>query len=101
MVLPRVSVRWNVVCAGIKPTREGYDGFVEMSEAIMKGRSPEQQRQTVLQVLNSVLPGIIPWAARNFFRPTELTCFLCAFFAHAGFAWVCFHSLPGDFLQIY
>lgn len=67
---------------------KGYDGFVEMSEAIMKGRSPEQQRQTVLVVLKSVLPAIIPWAARNFFRPTELTCYLCAFFANAGFAWV-------------
>lgn len=54
----------------------------------MKGRTPEEQRETVLLVLNSVLPAIIPWAARNFFRPTELTCFLCAFFAHAGFAWV-------------
>jgi hypothetical protein len=75
--------------SGVRPTKSGYDGFVEMSQAIMRGRTPSEQKEAVLAVLNSLLPWVVPWATRTFFRPTELTCFLCAFFAHIGFVWVC------------
>jgi 4-hydroxybenzoate polyprenyltransferase len=59
-----------------------------MSQAIMKGRSPEEQKAAVLNVLNSLLPSIIPWSARMFFRPTTWACMTCAFFANIGFSWV-------------
>ena len=54
----------------------------------MAGRTPVEQKQTVLNVLNSLLPSFIPWACRNIFRPNELTAMTCAYFAHIGFEWV-------------
>ena len=74
--------------AGVPPTKQGYDAFVEMSNAIMAGRTAPQQKETVLRVLNNLLPSVIPWACRTFFRPTELTAMTCAYFAHIGFEWV-------------
>lgn len=80
---PLIAVR-----AGVPPKETGYDAFVEMSQAIMAGRTPVEQKQTVLNVLNSLLPSFIPWACRKFFKPTQLTAFTCAYFAHIGFEWV-------------
>jgi hypothetical protein len=54
----------------------------------MAGRTPAEQKMAVLNVLNSLLPSVIPWACRTFFRPTELTAMTCAYFAHIGFEWV-------------
>lgn len=54
----------------------------------MRGRSPAEQKETVLNILNALLPAFIPWAARTFFRPTELACVTCAYFANIGFDWV-------------
>lgn len=54
----------------------------------MRGRSPAEQKETVLNILNALLPSFIPWSARTFFRPTELACITCAFFAYLGFDWV-------------
>lgn len=55
----------------------------------MAGRNAAEQKETVLRVLNNLLPSVIPWACRTFFRPTELTAMTCAYFAHIGFEWVC------------
>lgn len=73
---------------GKKPKSKGYEGFVEMSEEIMRGRSPAEQKEAVLDILNSLLPAFIPWSCRTFFRPTELACLTCAYFASVGFRWL-------------
>ena len=39
-----------------KPYRPGYDGFVDLSKEIMKGRSSKQQQQTVAGVLGGLMP---------------------------------------------
>ena len=58
LVIPMVALRSDhseSVYAG-KPYRPGYDGFVDLSKKIMKGRSSKQQQQTVAGVLGGLLP---------------------------------------------
>lgn len=67
----------------------------------MAGRSPAEQKAVVLNVLNSLLPSVIPWSARTFFRPTDLACITCAYFAHIGFVWVRFsEAAPGAIRRV-
>lgn len=50
--------------AGIVPSTDGYDGFVEISKELMRNKSFPEQKQAVLAVLFSLLPGVIPWACK-------------------------------------
>lgn len=47
----------NTVCAAAGlPFREGFEGFVELSKEMMRGRNSLGQQQTVAAVLESLLP---------------------------------------------
>jgi hypothetical protein len=59
------------VHAGVVPTKDGYDGFVEISKELMRNKSHGQQKQAVLAVLFSLLPTVIPWACKC--APTNWT----------------------------
>ncbi|MGK7911214.1 MAG: DUF4033 domain-containing protein [Synechococcus sp.] len=66
----------------------GYDGFVDLSQKIVQGRSPREQRQVVAQVLNSLVPSFALKGIRAFFSPTQLVCELNAWFATQMFEWL-------------
>lgn len=66
----------------------GYDGFVDLSQKIVQGRSPNEQRQVVAQVLNSLVPGLALKGIRTLFSPTQLVCELNAWFATQMFEWL-------------
>lgn len=57
-------------CCGAIPGRkykQGYDGFVELSKEIMKGRNSQQQREAVGGVLDSLMPPEAQKSFRNLF----------------------------------
>ena len=66
----------------------GYDGFVDLSQKITRGRSAIEQRQVVAQVLNSLVPSFALSNIRRFFSPTQLVCELNAWFATQMFEWL-------------
>ena len=61
-------------CTSGKPYRPGYEGFVDLSKEIMKGRSSKQQRETVSGVLGSLLPPQASVRFRKWF-PVSKVCF--------------------------
>ena len=67
---------------------DGYDGFVDLSQKIVQGRSPDQQRQVVSRVLNSLVPALVLKGIRTLFSPTQLVCELNAWFATQMFEWL-------------
>ncbi|MEA5463380.1 DUF4033 domain-containing protein [Leptothoe sp. PORK10 BA2] len=73
---------------GERSNRPGYDGFVELSEKIMRGRNSQQQQQLVAVVLQSLVPAPVLWGIRTFFSPTQLVCELNAWFASQLFEWL-------------
>lgn len=73
---------------GKKRTRSGYDGFVELSMQIMRGRSAAEQQQLVAVVLQSLVPAQVLWLIRHLFSPTRLVCELNAWFATVLFEWL-------------
>lgn len=73
---------------GKRRTQAGYDGFVELSQHIMRGRTPEEQRALVAVVLKSLAPAPVLWLIRHLFSPTQLVCELNAWFATVLFEWL-------------
>lgn len=73
---------------GKSRTKGGYDGFVEMSLQIMRGRSAQEQQALVAVVLQSLVPAQALWLIRNLFSPTQLVCELNAWFATVLFEWL-------------
>lgn len=73
---------------GERSNRSGYDGFVELSQKIMRGRNSQQQQQLVAVVLQSLVPAPVLWGIRTFFSPTQLVCELNAWFATQLFEWL-------------
>lgn len=73
---------------GERSRQSGYDGFVELSQKIMKGRNAQQQQQLVAVVLQSLVPAPVLWGIRTFFSPTQLVCELNAWFATQLFEWL-------------
>ena len=59
-----------------KPYRPGYDGFVDLSKEIMKGRSSKQQQQTVAGVLGGLMPPEASVRFRKWF-PVSKVNLLC------------------------
>lgn len=54
---------------GTKVRLEGYDGFVDLSKQIMRGRNPQQQQELVERVLKSLIPSPVVFLIRTFFPP--------------------------------
>lgn len=73
---------------GEQSNQPGYDGFVELSHKIMRGRNAQQQQQLVAVVLQSLVPAPVLWSIRTFFSPTQLVCELNAWFATRLFEWL-------------
>jgi hypothetical protein len=73
---------------GQRPSLEGYEGFVELSSQIMRGRNASQQQDLVAVVLKSLVPSQVLWLIRTLFSPTQLVCELNAWFATVLFEWL-------------
>ncbi len=73
---------------GQKTPLPGYDGFVDLSQRIMRGRNAPEQQALVTVVLRSLVPSAVLWLIRNLFSPTRLVCELNAWFATRLFTWL-------------
>lgn len=71
-----------------KPTQTGFDGFVEVSKQIMKGRSSPQQREIVKQVLYSIMPPGSPRMFRLLFPPNQASAEVNAQITVGAFQWL-------------
>jgi Beta-carotene isomerase D27-like, C-terminal len=67
---------------------KGYDGFVDLSHKIMRGRDSQSQQQVVSVVLRSLVPAPVLYLIRTLFSPTRLVCELNAWFATKLFVWL-------------
>ena len=66
----------------------GYDGFVDLSHKIMRGRNPQEQQNVVSVVLRSLMPSPVLYLIRTLVSPTQLVCELNAWFAARLFVWL-------------
>jgi hypothetical protein len=66
----------------------GYEGFVDLSHKIMRGRDPQAQQSVVGVVLRSLMPSPVLYLIRTLFSPTKLVCELNAWFATKLFVWL-------------
>ncbi|MGD1900928.1 MAG: DUF4033 domain-containing protein [Geitlerinemataceae cyanobacterium] len=73
---------------GMRNRTSGYDGFVELSQQIVRGRSAIEQQAVVSRVLRSLVPAPVLWFIRTAFSPTQLVCELNAWFATQMFEWL-------------
>jgi hypothetical protein len=73
---------------GKETTLQGYDGFVELSRQIMRGRNAQEQQEVVARVLDSLVPSAVLAVIRTLFSPTKLVCELNAWFATVLFEWL-------------
>lgn len=80
--------RKMAIALGKTTHRQGYDGFVELSQQIMQGRNAQQQQETVAVVLKSLVPAPVLYLIRTLFSPTQLVCELNAWFATVLFEWL-------------
>lgn len=71
-----------------KSQYKGYDGFVDLSQQIMKGRTAQQQQELVQIVLQSLVPSPALYLIRNLFSPTKWVCESNAWFATILFEWL-------------
>jgi hypothetical protein len=73
---------------GGKTSQKGYDGFVDLSEQIMRGRNSQEQQRVVSRVLGSLVPAPVLWGIRTLFSPTQWVCESNAWFAARLFEWL-------------
>lgn len=73
---------------GQKTKMKGYDGFVDLSTKIMRGRNASQQQEIVAQILQSLVPTFVLKLIRTLFSPTQLVCELNAWFTTVLFEWL-------------
>jgi len=73
---------------GEKTKAKGYDGFVDLSTKIMRGRNAIQQQEIVAKVLKSLIPAFVLKIIRSIFGPTQLVCELNAWFTTLLFEWL-------------
>ena len=66
----------------------GYEGFVKLSEQIMRGRNATEQQDAVAGILKSLVPAPVLFLIRKLFSPTQLVCELNAWFATVLFEWL-------------
>lgn len=84
----RLFSRKMANAVGEKTALKGYDGFVDLSQKIMRGRNAEEQQALVAVVLQSLVPAPALWLIRTLFSPTRLVCELNAWFATVLFEWL-------------
>jgi hypothetical protein len=84
----RLFSRKMAIALGKGTTQSGYDGFVDLSEQIMRGRNAKEQQAIVAVVLKSLVPASILGIIRTVFSPTQLVCELNAWFATVLFEWL-------------
>ncbi len=58
--------------AAVTKYKDSYDGFVDLSKEIMKGRNSKQQRETVAGVLESLLPAEAAVRFRQWFPLSQV-----------------------------
>nr|AFI78797.1 putative D27 family protein [Nitella hyalina] len=73
---------------GRKAGFNGYDEFVDISRAVMNGRSPKKTQEVVREVLMSLLPPNAPQTFRKLFPPTQKSAELNALITTYFFAWL-------------
>ncbi|KAK9785096.1 hypothetical protein WJX73_007876 [Symbiochloris irregularis] len=73
---------------GGRPYEEGYDGFVQLSREIMKGRSSKQQREAVGGVLDSLMPPEAQQSFRTLFPLSKWSAEINARITVAFFGWL-------------
>ena len=66
----------------------GYEGFVDLSKQLMKGRSAQGQQDAVAEVLGSLMPPHSPQVFRKIFPPTKLSCEINAWITKVFLAWL-------------
>ena len=67
---------------------EGYDGLVDLSQQIMRGRNAQDQQAAIAGMLRSLIPAYVLAMIRTLFSPTQLVCELNAWFATQLFEWL-------------
>ena len=83
-----VFARKMAKAVGQESDRSGYDGVVDLSHRIMRGRNAQQQQQVVGVVLRSLMPSPVLYLIRTLVSPTKLVCELNAWFAARLFVWL-------------
>jgi hypothetical protein len=73
---------------GQRSSLKGYEGFVDLSQKIMRGRNAQEQQAIVSVVLKSLMPSPLLAIVRTWFSPTPLVCELNAWFATLLFEWL-------------
>lgn len=73
---------------GTKTVFKGYDGFVALSQEIMKGRNSQQQQELVEVVLKSLIPAPFLFLTRKLVKPNRWVCESNAWFAKVLFPWL-------------
>lgn len=73
---------------GGRKYKQGYDGFVELSKEIMKGRNSQQQREAVGGVLDSLMPPEAQKSFRNLFPFSRWSAEVNARITTTFFAWL-------------
>ncbi|WP_404784538.1 DUF4033 domain-containing protein [Altericista sp. CCNU0014] len=80
--------RKMAIAIGTGTVKSGYDGFVDLSQQIVRGRNAAQQQEVVSVVLRSLVPAPVLKLIRTFFSPTQVVCELNAWFATVLFEWL-------------
>lgn len=73
---------------GGRPFDGTYDGFVDLSRDIMRGRNSQEQQQTVAGVLGSLLPPQAPANFRKWFPLNRRNAEFNAWITTLGFGWL-------------
>ena len=72
-------------------TFQGYDGFVDLSKQMMRGRTAQGQQDAVAEVLGSLMPPHSPAVFRRIFPPTRRSCEINAWITQVFLAWLVGH----------
>ncbi|GFH23851.1 DUF4033 domain-containing protein, partial [Haematococcus lacustris] len=87
-----ISIYTNKMAAKLPnvyvPEEPQYEDFVRVSKEIMKGRTPSEQKEVIMEVLNSLMPNGTAATFRRLFPPNQLSAELNAWFATLGFGWL-------------
>lgn len=73
---------------GGAPFDGSWDGFVDLSREIMRGRNSKEQQETVAGVLAGLLPPQAPERFRRWFPLNKRNAEFNAFITVLGFAWL-------------
>lgn len=81
-------IHTTTLFSGAKTKETGYDAFVDVSKALMRGKSAEEQQAAVAKVLRGLMPRHLPYIIRTFFKPNKLALQLNAMFTPPIFSWL-------------